>query len=216
MSRKPSKQDLLRWLPASMVWVNAPRAEGLNYLSFDDGPHPEHTPRVLDLLAEFGIKASFFVIGREAERWPELVKRIAAEGHALGNHSWSHPRFGELTVDAQVAEIDRCDAVLEAFDGQRRHPFRPPRGELSPGLLWRLWRRGQRVIYWTRDSLDYQSRPPAELAAGLHEPPVTAGDIVLMHDDADCARVMLTQLLPYWRDLGLRFAPLPPLTEEAR
>ena len=215
MYRKFSKQDLLRLLPASMVWVNGPRANGLHYLSFDDGPHPEHTPRVLDLLAESGIKASFFVIGREVVRRPEIVRRIVAEGHALGNHSWSHPRFADLAVTAQLAEIDRCDVVLEAFDGQRRHPFRPPRGELSAQLLWRLWRRGQRVIYWTRDSLDYQSRPPSELVAELQQSPINAGDIVLMHDDADCARAMLAQLLPYWGKLGLRFAPLPLLQPEA-
>lgn len=211
MPWKPSKQDLLRWLPTSMIWVEGPRADGAHYLSFDDGPHPEHTPRLLDLLSEFGVKASFFVIGREAQRWPEVVRRIAAEGHTLGNHSWSHPPFAHLSLDEQMAEVDRCDIMLQAIDGRPRHAFRPPRGDLSPRLLWRLWRRKQRVVYWTRDSMDYQSRPEAKLAAGLHDHPISAGDIVLMHDDADCARLMLAQLLPHWRAQGLRFAPLPPL-----
>ncbi len=211
MSWKPSKQYVLRWLPTSMVWVNGPRAEGLHYLSFDDGPHPEHTPRLLDLLSEFGVKASFFVIGREVERWPDIARRIAAEGHSLGNHSWSHPQFARLSLDGQMAEIDRCDTTLRDIDDQPRHAFRPPRGELSPRLLWRLWRRKQRVVYWTRDSLDYQSRPEASLATGLRDNPISPGDIVLMHDDADRARVLLAQLLPHWLDQGLRFAPLPPL-----
>lgn len=215
MPRKLSKQDVLRCLPESMVWVKGPRAGGLHYLSFDDGPHPEHTPRLLDLLAEWGVKASFFVIGHELERWPAIAQRIASEGHSLGNHSWSHPQFAALTLDAQLAEIDRCDAALHAIDGRTRHAFRPPRGELSPGLLWRLWRRGQRVVYWTRDSLDYQSRPAADLALRLQDQPISPGDIILMHDDADCARAMLAQLLPQWLDQGLRFGPLLPQTREA-
>lgn len=214
MPLKLSKQHVLRCLPASMVWVDGPRAGGMHYLSFDDGPHPEHTPRLLDLLGDWGIKASFFLVGREVERWPAIAQRMVAEGHSLGNHSWSHPQFADLALDAQLLEIDRCDEALRAIDGQGRHAFRPPRGELSLRLLWRLWRRGQRVIYWSRDSLDYQSRPVADLVSRLQNKPISPGDIVLMHDDADCARAMLAQLLPRWLDEGLCFGPLQAQTAE--
>lgn len=209
MSLKLSKKDLLRWLPGSLVWVSGPRTRQNGYLTFDDGPHPEHTPRLLDLLAEHGVKATFFLVGSAVEQHPAVVERIVREGHALGNHSWSHPRFGELPVAAQLEEIDRCDAMLARFDGLQRHAFRPPRGELSLALMWHMWRQGRRIVYWTHDSMDYRKGPARELARALGSKPLVAGDIVLMHDDDDCARDMLGELLPVWQSRGMRFGALP-------
>jgi peptidoglycan/xylan/chitin deacetylase (PgdA/CDA1 family) len=209
MSIKPKKKTLLRLLPGNWVVVRGPDRDKTLYLSFDDGPHPEHTPALLDLLREHGVQASFFLIGREAERFPSLTARIAAEGHAIGNHSYSHPRFAALGVDAQLEEIERCDHVLAGFDGRERHAFRPPRGELSPRLLWHCMRRRQPIVYWSLDSLDYQKRPADDLAGEIESKRPRAGEIMLMHDDADCARSMLETLLPRWRDRGFRFAALP-------
>lgn len=208
MRLKPMRNQVLGLLPERLVQVRGPREPGALYLSFDDGPHPEHTPRLLDLLARHGARVSFFLIGKKIEQHPTLVERIVAEGHALGNHSYSHPMFRQLNLRQQLDEVDRTDQLLAAF-APGRHRFRPPRGDVSPALLLAFARRGRGMAYWTYDSLDYQQRPAAELVARLRRRPPGEGDIVLMHDDSDCAAQMLAQALPKWRDEGRRLLALP-------
>lgn len=210
---KLRKKHLLELLPNSLVMTRGPAADGVRYLSFDDGPNPQHTPRLLDLLAAHDARASFFVVGKRAEMEPDLVRRIVAEGHALGNHSYTHPQFGKLDVTAQLAQIDQCDQVLVQFDGCKRRRFRPPRGTISLPLLWHCARHRRCIAYWSRDSFDYQDdRTAQELADALENPPPRAGDIVLMHDDDGRAADMLEVLLPLWRARGFRFEALPPLS----
>lgn len=209
---RPRKLWLLRWLPAAWM-VTAHPGEGRSlYLTFDDGPHPEHTPRILDFLAAHGIRATFFLVGRHAEAHPALVRRIVGEGHALGNHSYTHDDYGRASISEQLAEIDRTDRILADFDGLDRHDFRPPRGRLSLLLLLRLaWTR-RRIAYWSYDSLDYSQLPADHLVAlGLRYPP-RSGDIVLMHDDHVTSLRMLEQLLPRWREAGYLMATLPIAT----
>lgn len=209
MNLLPSKKRLLQWLPDRLVLTHGPRDGGARYLTFDDGPHPEHTPHLLDLLAAHGAHATFFVIGIHAERFPQVTKRIVAEGHALGNHSWSHPEFHKLGLDEQLAEIERGDRALQAFDGRERHRFRSPRGVLSARLLMALARQRRAATHWSRDSLDYRGLPAAEIAARLQRDPPAAGDIILMHDDSACAADALEILLPQWCAAGHTFAALP-------
>lgn len=210
MNLKPTKQQLLRLLPDAIVQTHGPRDGHARFLSFDDGPHPEHTPRLLDLLAAHGAQASFFVVGQRAENHPSIVERIVAEGHLLGNHSWSHTRFAQSPLREQVAELERTDALLCAFDRQHRHRVRPPQGSLPlPLLLHLAWHR-RSVAYWSYDSLDYRAQPAVDLAARLRAQPPQAGDIVLMHDDNARAGEALAGLLPHWRALGHSFQSLSP------
>ena len=120
---------------------------------------------MLDLLAAHGARATFFLIGARAERQPALVERIVRAGHALGNHSWNHRHFETLPVAEQRSEIERTDALLRGFDGLPRHDFRPPRGRLTRGMVLDCIRRGQRIAYWSYDSLDYSERTPDALIA---------------------------------------------------
>ena len=179
------------------------------YLTFDDGPNPDHTPALLELLREHGVKATFFLVGREAERYPQLVERIVEEGHVLGNHSYSHPMFDALTHTEQWVEVERTDEVLSTFDGRPKHGFRPPRGVFSLLLTLRFLFSRRRLAYWSYDTLDYQHREPRELADRLRAQPPRAGDVMLMHDDSDCSRRMLEQLLPEWKRRGFTFRALP-------
>lgn len=209
MSIRPTRQQLLGLLPQRLVLVRGPREPGALYLSFDDGPHPEHTPRLLDLLARHGARASFFLVGQRVEQHPALVERIVAEGHALGNHSYSHPMFRRLGLRAQLDEVERTDRLLAAFDRRGPHRFRPPRGDVSLPLLLAFARRGRCLAYWSYDSLDYQQRPAAELAVRLRRRPPVDGDVLLMHDDSDCAAQVLARMLPAWRAEGRKLRALP-------
>jgi peptidoglycan/xylan/chitin deacetylase (PgdA/CDA1 family) len=210
MKIKLSKQQLLGLLPDALVLTRGPRSAGALYLSFDDGPHPEHTPRLLDLLAARGAQASFFLIGQQVERYPQLAERIVAEGHTLGNHSFSHPlSFSKISLRQQLHEIDRTDRLLTALDDHPRHCFRPPRGSLSVALLLHFARQRRRIAYWSYNSMDYLNQPDAEVIAGLRNRPPRAADIVLMHDDSACAERVLATLLPEWQEEGRHLLALP-------
>lgn len=210
MSGWSKRMRLLHCLPDAVVLTAMPSGAGRElYLSFDDGPDPQYTPALLDLLRQYQVRATFFLIGSKAEAHPQLVRRMLDEGHRLGNHSWSHPDFNRLSLAARMDEIDRTDRVLEAFDGVRHHGVRPPSGAFSLALTLRLARERRRLLYWSYDSLDYQRRPPAELVAALRARPPRPGDVLLMHDDSDCCTRMLETLLPQWRAEGFGFRAMP-------
>ena len=209
MNPRPRRLKVLRWIPNAWLTTVGPAADRSLYLTFDDGPHPEHTAPLLDLLAQHGAKASFFLIGQQIERHPELVRRIHAEGHALGNHSYSHPRFETLSLDEQFAEIARTDALLSATTGDTRHGFRPPRGVLSLAMIARCIRERRPILYWSYDSLDYSRRPAAELLDTIGANAVRPGEIILMHDDSRLSLELLTELIPRWKAEGYQLRALP-------
>ena len=209
MTRLVRKQHVLDLLPDWLVRTRASAHNGARYLSFDDGPNPDYTAPVLDLLARHEARASFFLVGQNVERHPELVARMVAEGHRIGNHSYSHSVFSGISRAEQFTEIARTDKLLSVFDGLSCHPFRPPRGVFSVALLLRLARAGRRLTYWSYDSLDYRKQPVNELVDEMraHVPP--PGAIVLMHDDNERAPRILETLLPEWRAAGFSFEALP-------
>ena len=210
MNPRPRKLQVLRWLPSRWVLTRGARRSGALYLTFDDGPHPQHTPTLLDLLAAHRARATFFLIGQQAERHPELVERIVRAGHLLGNHSWSHPQFDRLDLAAQREEIERTDRLLTGFDGRARHDFRPPRGVMPRPMVFDCIRRGRRIAYWSYDSLDYSQRPAPELIASAQRAPPRPGDILLMHDDGGLSLELLRTMLPAWAAAGFAFEPLAP------
>lgn len=177
------------------------------FLTFDDGPHSQHTPALLDLLAQHRVKATFFIVGREAYAEPEIVRRIVAEGHLLGNHSITHPRMDFLSDAARDLEIDGMETLLNEFDQRSVHYFRPPYGGVSVSLFSYGLRSGRRVAMWSRDSLDYKF-PADKIVEGFAAAPPKAGDILLFHDDGAAAGAALGQLLPAWKMQGFEFETL--------
>jgi peptidoglycan/xylan/chitin deacetylase (PgdA/CDA1 family) len=189
--------------------TEAPFVAKTIYLSFDDGPHSEHTPRVLDLLRRYGAHASFFVVGRAAEEHPEIARRIVDEGHLLGNHSYNHPRFMRIPLAEQLDQIDHADRILAAFDGKARHRFRPPSGALPMSLMLHCLRARRCIAYWSYDTLDYRREPKEQIIERLRTIPPVAGDILLMHDDDNRIVQVLEEMLPEWRAAGFEMRALP-------
>lgn len=210
MKQKSKKRHLLDLLPNALVQTRGPRLGNARYLTFDDGPDPEHTSPLLDLLAAHGVCASFFLVGQKVERYPELVRRIVSEGHMLGNHSYSHWEFRNMTLRKQLDEVHRTDALLRAFDQQPHHRVRTPRGYLAAPLLLYFASHRRSLVHWSYDSLDYQPQSVEALVLRLRTHPPMAGDIVLMHDDSDKACSALSILLPEWLASGHTFHALPP------
>jgi peptidoglycan/xylan/chitin deacetylase (PgdA/CDA1 family) len=142
----------------------APRHAGEIALTFDDGPNTAWTPRLLDALAEHRLKATFFMLGSRAEQEPELVRRVAAEGHLIGNHSWSHPNFSRTAAGKVREELTRTSAVLEQITGERVRYFRPPFGARRPVVFKIARELGLTPVLWNAMTSDW-SEPGAEKIA---------------------------------------------------
>lgn len=155
-------------------------------LTFDDGPDPEVTPLVLDALAKRGARATFFAIGRSLEAHPALARRIVADGHELGNHSFGHSRWANFSTSGQqVREMERGEAAIAAVTGLATPPlYRPPIGLKSPPLARAAFRKQLTMVTWSLHSHDSRTAD-SERISGRVLQKVRPGDIVLMHDGHD-------------------------------
>jgi peptidoglycan-N-acetylglucosamine deacetylase len=151
-------------------------------LTFDDGPDPDWTPRVLDLLAEAGCHAIFFLVGCEARRHPGLVRRMVDEGHTLGNHTWSHRH--PWTTSKRVAQREVRDGAAAIADAAGAKPgyFRPPYGRLRHCMIHEAAQAGERLMLWSLSARDWGIFGRRADAIGARLDRARPGDIVLMHD----------------------------------
>jgi len=155
-------------------------------LTFDDGPHPEHTLRVLDLLDEAGVKATFFLIGRKVAAYPEVVRAIVKRGHAVGVHGYVHSRlFSFLSVEAVRLDVARAIDAISAATGQTPTLFRPPIGHTSPRVAQALKAFELTVVAWSLRGLDGLRGARPERVAARIVPHLKDGSIVLLHDAAE-------------------------------
>jgi peptidoglycan-N-acetylglucosamine deacetylase len=203
--RQLAKRGLALAAPRRLFMTSGPAGCGAVALTFDDGPHPDHTPPVLDRLRALGVRATFFVVGARAEAHPALLRRIVAEGHELGHHSWAHERPRQASATALLEEARRTARLIEAVVGRRPHLFRPPYGELSAHALLGLWRQRQTVVLWSRDPKDFRGAPPGALERWCRATPLTDGDIVLLHDSHEGLLPALDALVARATELGLVF-----------
>jgi peptidoglycan-N-acetylglucosamine deacetylase len=147
-------------------------------LTFDDGPHPEYTPRLLDILESHTAHATFFMVGEAAQRYPEIVRRVAQAGHAIGNHSWDHPSFPLLTRRERRTQIRACERFIAPY-GQRL--FRPPYGEQNlASRLDLLWLR-HKVVMFNCEVGDWWDPVAKRMTAALLKH-VKPGSIICLHD----------------------------------
>jgi peptidoglycan/xylan/chitin deacetylase (PgdA/CDA1 family) len=151
-------------------------------MTFDDGPHATNTPKLLDLAAKKHIKLTFFVLGECVQQNPTVLQREVAEGHEIGNHSWSHPNLAKLSDEAVRSQLQRTEDIIVKTAGVKPKLMRPPYGELTKRQ--RIWVNrdfGYKVILWDVDPLDWKRPGPSVVArriiGGTHP-----GSIILSHD----------------------------------
>ena len=147
-------------------------------LTFDDGPDPNYTPRLLDVLRRYQAQATFFMIGEAAHKYPQLVRRVAQEGHAIGNHSWDHRFFPSLPGRERRQQIRACECALAPY---MQRFFRPPYGAQSLASRVDALRLGYKVVAWNLDVKDWRDNDAERVAERLYVG-VRPGSIVLLHD----------------------------------
>jgi chitin deacetylase len=185
-------------------------------LTFDDGPWPEITSQVLDILKGNNVKATFFVVGKQVQKYPQLLKQVVAEGHAIGNHTWSH-QYGPYNESTAAREIEDTATLIYQTTGVKTSLFRPPAGILNNGLVTYAQQQNYGVIMWSVDSKDWRSRPtrtPAFIDNVLKE--AKPGGIVLLHDgggDRSATIKALPQLIAQLKKRGYQFVTVPELLE---
>jgi peptidoglycan/xylan/chitin deacetylase (PgdA/CDA1 family) len=208
--------------------TNSPRRLAI---TFDDGPNPAITPKLLDLLRQHHAHATFFLIGRFVREYQELVREIAARGHAIGNHTETHPNlfwFGQSQIRI---ELSRCSDAIQSATGQLPKWFRPPFGMRNPWLAGVARELDLRVVMWTLIPGDWRDDKPSEWLIRRMTPvavrtenklqnPLTrasyTGEILCLHDgfhrrqngDRTHTLAALEHWLPRWRDLGLDFVTI--------
>jgi len=181
-------------------------------LTFDDGPNPDATPLILDALAARGVRATFFILGRHAEQWPDLVKRVAAEGHSIGNHGYFHRKLHFKSPAYVRTDLTLGTRAIEQIAGVCPRLFRAPHGFRSPWVTPIARSLGQRTVGWSFGVWD-SDRPGRDVIVGRILEGVRPGSILLLHDgdgyDPHGDRVQTAQAVPLivdsLLDQGYRF-----------
>ncbi|WP_148292254.1 MULTISPECIES: polysaccharide deacetylase family protein [Planktothrix] len=180
-------------------------------LTFDDGPWPE-TPKVLTILRQFNVKATFFILGQNLLLYPDIIKQVVQEGHGVGNHTWTHS-YPKMEPQKAKAEIENTSAKLELMTGLKTRLFRPPGGILDNGVADYARSKNYAVIMWSIDTKDFQ-KPTATVLANRVLNQANPGDIVLMHDGGGNRSETIAALkiiIPELQKRGYRFVTVSEL-----
>ncbi len=151
-------------------------------LTFDDGPHPEGTPAILDLLARAGYRATFFLVGEQVERRPELAKEISRQGHLVAVHGYRHRLQTRLSAGALRSDLERALTTIEEATGARPAYHRPPYGVYSPAGLRLAIAAGLKPLLWSRWGKDWRRFTNPRRIAARATRNLTSGDVILLHD----------------------------------
>ena len=192
----------LRSLYPSLVWRMQVQGEKKIYLTFDDGPHPQATPFVLDQLAAYGAKATFFCIGKNVAAEPDIYQRILAEGHTVGNHTQHHLNGWKTDDTTYLHDIATAEQYIYS------NLFRPPYGRIKRSQIKALHQQQKKIIMWDVLSADFDTRLTGEACLAYVLYHTQPGSIVLFHDSAkawDRMSVALPKVLEYFSEKGFRF-----------
>lgn len=175
-------------------------------VTFDASWGGDKTLAILDLLDEYNAKATFFLVGIWVDKYPELVKEIAARGHEIGNHSDSHAHFTQIAESKIRAEMDSCSDKIETLTGIRPTLFRPPYGDYNSKVVTVVRDEGYECVQWSIDSLDWKNRGAEDLIKRATNN-VQPGDIILFHNDSQYIVEALPAILKHYQAQGFKMIP---------
>jgi polysaccharide deacetylase family sporulation protein PdaB len=209
------KTDVFATGNSSIVFSKSREPTKKIALTFDDGPHPRYTQKILNILEKYGIKATFFVIGVNIQNYPEPLKLIHAAGHEIGNHSFSHDNVHDLDANNAIIEMKKCEQAIYDCVVVKSTLFRPPRGAYNQDVEKAARELGYSVIMWSIDTLDWCHTPAYSISNNVCTN-VCGGDIIIMHDytsgkntTCDALELMIPKLLAE----GYEFVTISELIE---
>lgn len=180
--------------------------------TFDDGPDPEITPKILEVLESENLKAAFFVIGSKVERYPDIVKELYSKGHVIANHTYSHSnKIVLFTSNKLKDDIDSCSKAIEKATGKPPTLFRPPYGVTTPCYARVLKQLGLKSIGWTLRSFDTMMKSKEELIERVSRL-ISPGSIVLFHDNRKTTLAALPEIINHCKKNGIKIASFSELT----
>jgi peptidoglycan/xylan/chitin deacetylase (PgdA/CDA1 family) len=214
LPREPHKTPLPR--PSHPLYLKLTRgnpAYRTIALTFDDGPHPEFTPKLLAVLSKYNVRASFFVVGKMAQKYPDLVRQEMVAGHEIGNHTFHHANVARLTESGAAAEWRAGDQAIMAITGEKVRYCRPPGGQYDREAVIAASELGLTTVLWTDNSADYLGMSPHRLERRVLSR-VSNGGIILMHDGVQQTIDVLPEIIEKLRSKGYRFVTLSEMERE--
>lgn len=182
--------------------------------TMDCGSGSSNLPTILDILDEFGVKITFFVTGKFAQANPEMVTEMAARGHEIGNHSWSHPSFYELSGEQMLKQLYDTNDLIYELTGKTPDLFRPPFGDCNSKVRAIVNAAGFDVIRWTHESYDARKEASEANSLKYSTKDMEGGCIVLTHIEADCTTAVLRDIMQWYKDNGFEVVPVSELLLE--
>ncbi|MGZ4123257.1 MAG: polysaccharide deacetylase family protein [Tumebacillaceae bacterium] len=201
---------------AQVVYYNGGKSSKLVALTFDDGPDNRYTAKILDILKENNVKATFFVVGVHAKEYPDLVRRIVDEGNAIGNHSWDHGQLSKMNKTQVQSEIDRADQQLFSILGFHPALFRPPYGETTKDAVQECRDNGYKLIDWSVDTRDWAGAPTPQIMKTVNAQ-LYPGGIILQHSaggkngDLNNTVAATQEMIQTLKAQGYQFVTVPQL-----
>jgi len=190
------------------AFCRKPTKEKLIALTFDDGPHPEYTPQVLDVLKQYDVKAVFFVIGERIAGNEGILKRMQADGHQIGNHSFSHKKtFPLFGAKKMAADMLQCEQAIEQATGYQTKWFRPPFGVTNPNVAKAVKMRGYRMAGWSIRSLDTIKSGEEKIVRRVISQ-LKPGSVILLHDHLPNTPCMVEQIIQQAKEKGYTFVTI--------
>jgi peptidoglycan-N-acetylglucosamine deacetylase len=190
-------------------------------LTYDDGPNDPWTPRLLEVLARHGVRATFFMLGRYVRQRPEIARQVAEAGHVIGNHTFSHPNLIFSSPARIQAQIDECHHVLTEAIGEHSKLFRPPFGGRRPDVLSGARRKGLIPVMWSVSAYDWNAGAPEKVERKVARQ-VRGGDVILMHDgghlafgtDRSASVAATDRIIARYKTEGYRFVSVTEMMKE--
>ncbi len=179
-------------------------------LTFDDGPHPAYTPQILAILERYNIKATFFVVGEMAQKYPDLIRAENAAGHVLGNHTYHHVNLAKIPLAEITTEWQACQDVVKSITGRRMRFCRPPGGDYDADVITAAMATGLTTVLWTDDPGDYAS-PGAGVIEKRVLKRIHSGGIILLHDGVQQTLEVLPTIIQVLQKKGLKFVTIPEM-----
>lgn len=212
------------------IWSGDARSHKIA-LTFDDGPKPEHSPKILDILDTYGIKASFFVVGKEAKTYPDIILRMDQAGHEICNHTYSHERLDTLTDQQLELEFSSTNQIIKQITGKETRYFRPPGGRFNRIILEKLTKYHLQPIMWNVNGGDFVPSMTTDSDGSLQKDPefyeikesqpiyeeilrsVKGGSIILLHNGSSQTIEILPKLITELRQRGYTFVTISQLLD---